>query len=362
MTELVHPDDAAAVADLLADLARPGSAVRTTRQRMLRRDGGWLWTQAVWRPVADSEGRTVEIHVTSRDVSDTVAGDQALVAAEESFRLAFDSASQAMARLTPDGRLQRVNDVLCAMVGRCRGELEGQPLRMLTYPEDGDPVAQLQEWLADGRTELHRDHRLVRSDGTTVWVDLTLSAVRDCGSRVRHLVVQLVDTTAERVLAEQLRGLDLHDPLTTAAAAELLRDRLDAALADPRHRGVALIRVDLDAFRRLNEVRGQVAADRALVATVQRLRAQVRETDLVARLGGDDFAVLCAGIDQVYCERLAHKISRALTGSVGGTGPITVSIGVATAREGDGADDVLNRAEAVLSVVKRSGGAGWAVD
>jgi diguanylate cyclase (GGDEF)-like protein len=233
---------------------------------------------------------------------------------------------------------------------------------MLAHPEDGDPVAQLQERLADGGTELHRDHRLVRSDGTTVWVDLTLSAVRDCGSRVRYLVAQLVDTTAERVLAEQLRGVNLHDSLTTAATAELLRDRLEAALADPRHRGVAVIRLDLDAFRRLNEVRGQVAADRALVVTVQRLRAQVRQTDLVARFGGDDFAVLCAGIDRVHCERLAQKISRALTGSIGGIGPITVSVGVATARDGDGVDDVLNRAEAALSVVKRSGGAGWAVD
>jgi diguanylate cyclase (GGDEF)-like protein/PAS domain S-box-containing protein len=306
-----------------------------------------------------------------------IAGDQELAAAEESFRLAFDSASCAMARLTSDGRLQRVNDVLCAMVGRSRTELEGRPLRLLTHPDDPDPVAELADRLATGDTELRRDQRLLRRDGSTAWVDLTLTAVRALGDRalgdqalgdqalgdqVRHLVAQLVDTTAERVLAEQLRGPDLHDPLTTAATAELLRERLDAALEDPRRPAVALMRVDLDRFRQLNDVRGQVAADRVLVVTVQRLRTAARETDLVARLGGDDFAVLCVGVDHAHVERFAQKVSRSLSGSIGGIGPVTASIGVATARPGDGSDDVLNRAAAALSVVKRSGGSGWAVD
>ena len=372
VTDLIHPDDVGAVTALLAELAAPGAGARTSRQRIRRRDGGWLWVETAWRPVADDAGSFVEIHATSHDVSDRVAGDQALAAAEESFRLAFDSAAHGMARLSPDGRLQRVNDVLAAMVGRSRAELEGLQLRDLAHPDDADPVALLQEALrreVDGpqhrdrrRTQLRRDQRLVRADGSTAWVDLTLTAVRDAGSRVRHLVAQLVDTTAERVLAEQLRGLDLHDPLTTAATAELLRDRLDAVLADPRRRAVALMRVDLDAFRRLNDARGHVAADRVLVTTVQRLRAHAREGDLVARLGGDDFALLCVGLDHAHAERLAQKVSRGLSGAVGGVGPVTVSIGVATARDGDEAADVLNRAEAALSVVKSSGGAGWAVD
>jgi diguanylate cyclase (GGDEF)-like protein/PAS domain S-box-containing protein len=306
--------------------------------------------------------------LAARDVSERIVSDQEQAAAEESFRTArtartaFDSASHGMARLTPGGRLQRVNDVLCAMVGRSRVELEGSTLRLLTHPDDADPVAELQDRLTAGGTELRRDLRLLRRDGSTTWADLTLTAVRDVGPRVRHLIVQLVDTTAERVLAEQLRGPDLHDALTTAATADLLRERLDTALVDPRHPGVALMRVDLDGFRRLNDARGHDAADRVLVVTVQRLRAAAPENNLVARLGGDDFAMLCVGVDHARVARLAQKVSRALSGSLGGVGPVTASVGVATARPGDGTDDVLNRAEAALSVVKRSGGAGWAVD
>ena len=219
----------------------------------------------------------------------------ALAAVEESFRLAFDAASHGMARLTSDGRLQRVNDALCTMVGRSRAELEGRPLQLLTHPDDTDPVAELRDRLVTGAGEVRRDQRLRLPDGSSAWVDLTLTAERDSGSQMRHLVAQLVDTTAERVLTEQLRGLDLHDRLTTAATADLLRERLDAALADPSRPGVALMRVDLDGFRRLNDARGQVVGDRVLVVAVERLRAAAREGDLVARLGGDDFAVALVG-------------------------------------------------------------------
>jgi PAS domain S-box-containing protein/diguanylate cyclase (GGDEF)-like protein len=366
VTRLVHPDDADRVEALLAGLRdQTGPAVaeaeRFLTYRLGHGSGGWSWVETVWRPVLDAAGALAELHTTTRDVSDRVAGDLALAAAEESFRVAFDSAQHGMARLTTDGRLQRVNDALCAMAGRTREELEGRPLRMLTHPDDADPLADLQR-LGEGGHELHRDQRLLRRDGTTAWVELTLTAVRDSAGTVRHLVAQLLDTTAERVLAEQLRGLQLHDPLTTAATADLLRDRLGAALADPRRTGVAVLRVDLDRFRRLAEDRGHVAADRVLVLTVQRLREVVRESDLVARLGGDDFAVLCAGVDHEHLERLAQRAARALTGSVGGIGPLSASIGVGTARPDDGVEDVLNRAEAALSVVKLSGGAGWAVD
>jgi diguanylate cyclase (GGDEF)-like protein/PAS domain S-box-containing protein len=277
-------------------------------------------------------------------------------------RLALDSASHGMARLTADGRLQQVNDVLCSMVGRSRAELEGGPLQLLTHPDDADPVAELRDRLTTGGTELHRDLRLMCRNGSIAWVDLTLTAVLDVGARVHHLVARLADTTAERVLAERLREPDLYDPLTTAANVDLLRERLDAALDDPRHPGVVLMRVDLDGFRRLNDARGQAAADRVLVVAVQRLRAAARETDLVARLGGDDFAMLRVGVDHAQAQQLAQRVGRALSGFVGGVGPVTASVGVATARPDDGTDDVLNRAEAVLSVVKRSGGAGWAVD
>ncbi|HET9656924.1 MAG TPA: PAS domain S-box protein, partial [Kineosporiaceae bacterium] len=364
LTALVHPHDLEQVEALLAGLRGPAGTEHGERYltHRLRHHDGWSWVETVWRPVADPAGGLAEIHATTRDVSDRIAGDLALAAAEESFRVAFDSARQGMARLTPDGRLQRVNDALCTLAGLSRQELEGRPLRSITHPDDADPVDELAVRLAAGGHELHREQRLRRRDGSSAWVDLTLTAVRDSRSTVRHLVVQLVDTTAERVLAEQLRGLDLHDPLTTAATGDLLRDRLAAALADPHRTGVAVMRVDLDRFRRLADARGHVATDRVLVLTVQRLREIAGADDVVARLGGDDFAVLCAGADHAQLERLAQKASRALTGSVGGVGPVSVSIGVGTARAGDGVADVLNRAEAALSVVKLSGGCGWAVD
>ncbi len=362
MTELVHPDDVSAVEQATAPLA---GGVETAASYRVRRagDAGWAWVETSWRPILGAGGELVEIHASTRDVSERVAGDQALAAAEESFRLTFDAAPQGMARLAPDGRMQRVNAALAAMLGRPRCELEGQLLRAVTHPDDIDPAALLRERLAGGQDDgLRRDQRLLRADGSALWVDLTLTAVRDTAGGVRHVVARLVDTTAERVLGEQLRGLDAHDPLTAAGTGELLLSRLAEALSDPRTRPVAVVRVDLDGFRRLNDARGRVAGDRVLVVTVQRLRAAVRDSDVVARLGGDDFAVLCPGVDHDYVERLGQRLSKALTGTVAGAGHLSASIGIATARAGDTAADVMSRADAALSVVKRSGGAGWAVD
>ena len=361
VADLVHPDDAPAVATCLRQL-RSGHEL-TLRYRMRRADTGWVWVETSWRPIADDGGELVEIHAASRDVSERVAGDQALAAAEESLRVAFDTAQHGMARLVPDGRIDQANEALATMLGRSRRRLEGHLLRVLGYADDPDPVALLREHLADdGGDELRRDHRLVRADGSVIWVDLTLSVVRDRAGTVRQIVARLVDTTADRALDEPAQPVDENGVLTAAGGPQLLHARLERTLTDPRVTGVALVRVNLDGFRLLNEIRGHAACDRVLVVTAQRLRSAVRESDLVTRLGSDDFAVLCPGVDHDYVERLGQRISHALTGSVSGVGHVSASIGIATARPGDSAADVLSRADAALCVVKRSGGAGWAVD
>lgn len=361
LVDLVHPDEVVAVRESLAAVhtGRPTRA----RHRMRRVGHGWAWVETTWRPVTGVEGELVEIHASSRDVGAQVRREQALDAAEESLRLTFEAAGHGMARLAPDGRVLRVNPALAALVGRSAAELEGQLLRALTPSGDPDPAALLRGRAAGAEgDELRREQRLLRADGSQVWVDLTLSAVRDATGTVRHLVARFVDTTAERVLGEQLRGMDAHDPLTAVGTASVLRARMADCLADPRTRRLAVARIDLDAFRRLNEARGRSACDTVLVVTAQRLRSAVREADLVARIGSDEFAVLCPGVDRDYVERLGQRIGRALTGSVTGVGHVSASVGIATARPGDGVDDVLARADAVLSVVRRSGGGGWAVD
>jgi diguanylate cyclase (GGDEF)-like protein len=191
-----------------------------------------------------------------------------------------------------------------------------------------------------------------------------LHATRDASGQVPYLEATLVDTTARRVLAEQLRGLPEHDHLTGAATAGLLRERLARALAGrDRATGVALLRIDLDGFHRVVELYGHLAGDRALVITAQRLRAIVRDQDLVARFGADDFAVLCQDVEPGAAERLGQRISRGLGAVVGGgIGRVAASVAVATARADDTPEDLLNRSEAVLRVVKTAGGGGWAVD
>jgi diguanylate cyclase (GGDEF)-like protein/PAS domain S-box-containing protein len=358
---LVHPEEAAEMRQVLESVGQ--GTPRRLRHRWRTSGDDWIWVETGWRPVPGKDGAVQEIRLSSRGIADRLSDQEAVHVARESVRLTVAAAGHAMARTDPDGRILQVNDALVALVRRSVRELQGQMLRTLVPAQDPDPAAVLRgPGPGQERDELRREQRLLRGDGSVVWVDLKLSAVRNRTGAVRELLATIVDLTAQRVFGERLRGLDRHDPLTATGTPEVLRDRMTGYLADPRVTRLALVRADLDGFRRLNEVKGRRACDTALVVTADRLRQAVREADLVARIGADEFAVLCPGVDRRYVERLGQRINRALTGTVPGLGSVGASVGVATARPGDSAQDVLARAEAAMSVVRRSGGGGWAVD
>lgn len=363
---LAHVEGAELVRQALTDARTGGLGHAVVRCR--RRDGELHWMDIEVRCVDGDGGRDPELHAVLRDVHASVLTERAREESEQRYRLLADNAADVVLVLDPQGRLRYASPSLHSRFGHRPEELIGVALTTLVHPHD---VEQVEDLLAGLRGpagtehgERYLTHRL-RHHGGWSWVETVWRPVCDPAgglAEVHATTRDVSDRSRQELEGRALRGLDLRDPLTTAATGGLLRDRLAAALADPRRTGVAVMRVDLDRFRLLADARGHVATDRVLVLTVQRLREIAGADDAVARLGGDDFAVLCAGADHAQLERLAQKVSRALTGSVGGVGPVSVSIGVGTARPGDGVADVLNRAEAALSVVKLSGGCGWAVD
>ena len=229
----------------------------------------------------------------------TAAHLQDMEASEERFRSAFNDAPIGMALIDPDGRLLQVNRALCEVVGYSEAELLSLSLQNLTRPQDLELVTQsvaqlLSQQLPTIPTEQHYIHK----SGYEVNVRVSTSLVRDPRSHSPLLIFQIQDIT-DRMQARQFHYDAQHDPLTGLPNRALFIDQLTQALAHRRRRRdrmFALLFLDCDRFKQINDSLGHLVGDQLLVAVARRLERATRGSDTVARLGGDEFTILLADL------------------------------------------------------------------
>ncbi|MFI5892937.1 putative bifunctional diguanylate cyclase/phosphodiesterase [Actinoplanes sp. NPDC051513] len=206
------------------------------------------------------------------------------------------------------------------------------------------------------------DHEgtLQRPDGTAVRVAYTMSTITKDGARLGAVVV-LRDVSRQRALERDLRHQALHDALTGLPNRKLFLDRLEHAMARARAAGeaAAVLYLDLDGFKKVNDSLGHNAGDHLLRTTAERLVTALRSQDTVARLGGDEFAVLLEDADRPTVERLAQACLEALNQPFlvqGRKAVVSVSIGIVpgAASYGD-ADEVLRNADVAMYAAKGRG-------
>ncbi|HET6522442.1 MAG TPA: EAL domain-containing protein [Geminicoccaceae bacterium] len=241
--------------------------------------------------------------------------EQALRESEERYRRLVEMAPDAI--LTQqDGRLTFVNPQAVELLGaRDAAEILDRPVRAFVHPEDWPTVeARMRRLATEGGGDVEPlEERMVRLDGRVIDVEDRTVAIRE-GGRVAMQGI-LRDVTRRKWAEEYIRRLAHHDALTGLPNRLLLQDRLRQASAQARRDGrlVAVMLLDLDHFKDVNDTLGHPAGDRLLCAVADRLRALVRETDTLARLGGDEFIIVQTGLrDAGGAGVLARKVIDAL--------------------------------------------------
>jgi diguanylate cyclase (GGDEF)-like protein/PAS domain S-box-containing protein len=283
---------------------------------------------------------TVVGYGVGAEVSDRRRAERASTVAEARLRSAFDRSMLGMAMISLDtanrGRFLRVNDALCALLDRTADRLMSMAIYDLIPAEDRAAYRAALAELADRGGTVELTQRFVAGQRPYRWCRLSSAAVEGHSGESSYAIVQVDDVTLELLELQRLSHEATHDSLTglynRAGLTDAARGRL------PGHDWSALLYVDLDNFKSVNDTFGHAVGDAVIVAFAEQLRLCVRDDDIVARLGGDEFAVLLAqgfatdAVAFLTASRVMHRIEGSvrliarLTGDldVGATGGLAI--------------------------------------
>jgi diguanylate cyclase (GGDEF)-like protein/PAS domain S-box-containing protein len=289
--------------------------------------------------------------------------EKALREAEERFHSAFENAPIGMSLVDLDGRFIQVNRAFSDITGYDGAELLGKSSQSITHSEDLESDLQHLRRMVAGEIDHYQiETRFLHSAGHPVWTRVSRSLVHGHGGEPLHLVSQVEDITQRKQSDLMLTHMALHDSLTGLPNRTLALDRLSLALArTERHPfSVAVLFLDLDRFKVINDSLGHNLGDQLLVAVAARLREAVRPSDTVARIGGDEFVVVCEDITGVEdAARIAERIADALARPFDLSAEevfLATSVGIAlSSGPADTPENLLRDADAAMYRAKEGG-------
>jgi diguanylate cyclase (GGDEF)-like protein/PAS domain S-box-containing protein len=285
--------------------------------------------------------------------------------AEERFRLAFEHAPIGIALVSLDGGFTRVNRALCDLLGFDVSELVSKTFQEITHPEDLDiDLEYVRQVIAGDLRAYEMEKRYFHHDGHIVWVLLSVALVRDAEGDPLYFISQIQDISERKQLEERLVYMADHDEMTGLANRRRFREEVERGVAFAERYGhpSAMLLLDLDNFKDVNDRLGHHVGDRLLVGVGERLQTRLRRTDILGRIGGDEFAALLPHAEPAQALRVAEEVLDAVTTAAyaldGHVVSARASVGLALFRPGLAidAEDLQIRADVAMYTAKREGG------
>lgn len=360
-TELVHPDDWAAIDAALQSHLAGQTAVYQSEHRMRHKDGHWVWVFDTGRVVErDGDGRALRAVGIHQDISDrklAEARDRLLVAA-------LDAVSLGVIITDTEARIEWANPAFAKLTGYGFDETQGRRPADLVKSGRQDAAFYQAMWqVINSGQPWHGELVNKRKNGELYYEELTIAPVPDENGAVQHFVGVKQDVSQRKRLEAELLELATTDPLTGLYNRRYFMNKLEEELSRIRRKEccrVSVLMLDLDHFKSINDRYGHAVGDQMLCHIAALMRDDVRRIDLIARLGGEEFAIVMidsdAGAAHSFAERLRQRVELSPLSMQGENLQITVSIGVSTMKADDiGADSVLVRADQALYRSKEKG-------
>lgn len=382
---IVHPDDMPACTAFFADLAGGRTTGGEIEYRVRHGDGGWRWHVTHASRLAGQDGAFAGMLGLGQDQTERYRAREALHTSERRHRLLAESANDVIWTMTPAGRITFVSNSVERMRGLSPEEAMRQPLQEILTPSSQalvlDYLRRLQADIAAGKPPqgFRGDVEYYCRDGSVLWTEVRVMPLLDDGGRVLELLGVTRDLSerkryeeelkrahaetqaaneALRAANEELRRMATTDGLTGLANRRHFEHRAQAEIERVRRYGgtTSVIIIDIDHFKRINDIHGHLAGDAVLADLAARIRGATRTTDLPARWGGEDFVVLLPQADMAGARQVAEKLrARIAAAPFPGIGTVTVSLGAAERGRGEGLDPWLMRADAALYAAKAAG-------
>ena len=329
-----------------------------------RKDGTLSQEEMTITPVTSQCGEITHFIAINQDIAARKQAESALREAEEKYRVLFEDAVVAMFQAVPEGRLLHINRAFAKMHGY------ESPEELLADTSGGAHTRfinaeQLREWtqVLEKRGTVRGSEIEIRCrDGSRKWVLVSIRAARNADDEIVFHEGTVEDITDRRLAQQQVDFLAYYDPLTGLPNRTLMRDRLNMALSIARRKqgSIALLFLDLDRFKIINDSLGHSFGDLLLQQVANRLKHEVRDEDTVARVGGDEFLIVLtsvAGVPEV--ETIATRIVKSLSGEFAIEGRslnVSCSLGISIfPGHGEDAETLIKNADAAMYGAKEKG-------
>ncbi|MEI6709329.1 MAG: PAS domain S-box protein [Methylococcales bacterium] len=362
--EITHPDD------LIIDLAYLDQVLRgkinsyQMEKRYIHKDGHWVYVHLAVDSVRDVQGQVDYFIGMVLDITERKQIEAALKRSRDELVHFFEQPLIGMVTSYPNTQTLHVNQRFCDIVGYSEEEMQTITWAEITHPDDLIiDLAYLDQVLRGKINSYQMEKRYIHKDGHWVYVHLAVDSVRDVQGQVDYFIGMVLDITERKITEERINQLAFYDPLTQLPNRRLLYERLKHSIEVSHRTGhfIAVLMLDLDKFKAVNDTFGHAAGDELLQQVAERIKVHLREMDTVARLGGDEFVVLIENVTQPeqvahVANNIIHTLKQPFSLSKNHEAHIGTSIGIALyPQHGNDIETLIDNSDAALYHAKDNG-------
>ncbi|MFC3123656.1 PAS domain S-box protein [Pseudoroseomonas globiformis] len=325
--------------------------------KRLTRDGREIWLQATYNPILDLNGRPFRVVKYATDVTATKLRN-----VENEGQITAINKAQGVIAFSMDGMILEANENFLSMVGYEREDLVGRHHRIMMEAGQSETAEYAAFWNTLRAGRFHSGlYKRIGKDGREVWIQASYNPILDLNGQPSKIIKFASDVTSNVALAEAFEDAKRqaqHDAATSLPNRVRLNGFMSAALAHPDAR-LAVLYLDLDKFKPINDTYGHLVGDRVLGEVADRLRRCLSHDQIAARIGGDEFVIAAPSLADEQVEALCQKLIDVVTAPIAHEGDelrVGVSIGVALSpADGTAPDELLRCADAALYRSKQNG-------